>query len=116
MHQIRPFDKSDDFEYSIQMFVSVVLDPSGVESAKALATILARFSFRKVQRACWECASLNEPQLVVLKREMDSVTDYYDKVRLYQFPVSGAFAITELHHKKWRRCVLGAAPAEQRVS
>ncbi len=91
------------------MFVSVVLDPSGVESAKALATILARYCFKKIQRACWECMSLNEQQLATLKREIDNVTDYYDKIRMYQFPVNNAFAITELHHKKWRRCVLGTS-------
>ncbi len=92
------------------MFVSVVLDPGGMDSAKTMASILARYSFKKVQRACWECMKINEGQLSSLKREIDTVTDYYDTVRIYQFPISGNFAITELRHKKWRRCVLGAAP------
>jgi len=92
------------------MFVSVVLDPGGMESAKAIANILARFSFKKIQRACWECMNINEAQLVALKREIDGVTDYYDKVRIYQFPINTNFAITELLHKKWRRCVLGVSP------
>ncbi len=108
MQQIRPFDKAGNFEYSIQMFVSVVLDPGGVESAKSLATILSRYSFKKIQRACWECMSITESQLANLKREIDSVTDYYDKLRIYQFPINESFAITELNHKKWRRCVIAS--------
>ena len=89
------------------MFVSVVLDPGGMDSAKALAAILSRYSFKKIQRAVWECMTLNETQLSSLKREIDSVTDYYDTLRIYQFPVNNNFAITELRHKKWQRCVLG---------
>ena len=38
------------------------------------------------------------------------VTDYYDTVRIYQFPIAGNFAITELRHKRWKRCLLGASP------
>ncbi|MBR6912982.1 MAG: CRISPR-associated protein Cas2 [Treponema sp.] len=96
------------------MFVSVVLDPGRMDSAKAMATILARYSFKKIQRACWECMNINEAQLASLKREIDGVTDYYDKLRIYQFPVNTNFAITELLHKKWRRCVLGASPDSQK--
>ena len=91
------------------MFVSVVLDPGGIESAKAIAGVLARYNFKKIQRACWETMQLSESQLTVLKREIDSVTDYYDTVRIYQFPINTNFAITELRHKKWKRCVLGRA-------
>ena len=58
------------------MFVSVVLDPSNVENARAEAAVLTRFGFNKVQRACWETMSLSENQLNLLKRELDSVTDY----------------------------------------
>ncbi|MBQ0052243.1 MAG: CRISPR-associated protein Cas2 [Treponema sp.] len=95
------------------MFISVVLDPGGIDSAKAIAAILSRYSFKKVQKACWECMSLNESQLTVLKREIDGVTDYYDTLRIYQFPVNNNFAITELRHKKWQRCILGSAPAKK---
>ncbi len=104
------FDKINPFVYSYKMFVSVVLDPGGIESAKSIAGILSRYNFKKIQRACWETMQLNESQLTVLKREIDSVTDYYDTVRIYQFPINNNFAITELRHKKWKRCVLGRSP------
>jgi CRISPR-associated protein Cas2 len=86
------------------MFVSVVLDPGRVDSARDLAAILSRYHFRKIQRACWECIQIGEQQLTDLKREIDQVTDYYDTIRMYQYPVNGCFAITELNHKKWKRC------------
>ena len=90
------------------MFVSVVLDPGGIDSAKALAEILGSFNFKKIQKACWETMQINEVQLTNLKREIDSVTDYYDTLRIYQFPVNSNFAITELRHKQWKRSVYGA--------
>ena len=88
------------------MFVSVVLDPGGQESAKDMSEILATFGFEKVQRACWESSSVNEQTVSQLKQEIDRVTDYYDCVRLYQYPVDEVFAITVLAKKKWTRVVV----------
>lgn len=88
------------------MFVSVVLDPGGIDSAKSLAHILDQFGFKKIQRACWEHTAISELQYNNLRRDIDRVTDYYDTVRIYQFPVEGAFAVTELKQKKWRRCLI----------
>ena len=94
------------------MFVSVVLDPGGVDTAQSLASVLAHYGFHKVQRACWESADVGVMQLSQLKREIDRVTNYYDTVRMYQYPMQGMFSITELHRKKWRRCLLKADDAE----
>lgn len=88
------------------MFVSVVLDPGGMESARSLVFILSQFGFKKIQRACWESGTMTERQLRKLKKEIDRVTDYYDIVRLYQYPIEGMLAITSLKRKKWRRCML----------
>ena len=89
------------------MFVSVMLDPGGLDSSKAIASVLTRFGFKKVQRACWESMQISQTQLAVLKRELDIATDYYDTIRIYQFPVNGNFAITELRQKKWKKAVFG---------
>ncbi len=88
------------------MFVSVVLDPGGVDSARALATILTQYGFKKVQRSCYECTSFLEKNLSSLKKDMDRVTDYYDVIRMYQYPVEGMVAITTLNQKKWQRIML----------
>ena len=40
------------------------------------------------------------------------MTDYYDKLRIYQFPINGLFVITEMKQKKWRKCQFsGSAPS-----
>ena len=88
------------------MFVSVVLDPGGEDSARHLAELLATYGFEKVQRACWESVTISDQILVRLKQEIDSLTDYYDSVRLYQFPVEGSMAVTVLSKKKWKRILV----------
>lgn len=91
------------FVYYEIMFVSVVTDPDSNDTAGELAKLLTRFGFQKVQRACWESTKIDDSHLAELKREIDRVTNYYDIVRLYQFPVEGMFAVTELKQKKWKR-------------
>lgn len=86
------------------MFVSVVLDPGGIDSARLLVSVLIHAGFKKIQRACWESMSVTEADLTSLKKEIDRVTDYYDTVRIYQFPLNGMFVITELKQKRWKRC------------
>lgn len=88
------------------MFVSVMLDPGGEESARLLADVLATWGFDKVQRACWESATVSESSLIQIKQEIDRVTDYYDTVRLYQYPVEGVLAITVLSKKSWKRILV----------
>lgn len=88
------------------MFVSVVLDPGGEESARNLAEVLASWAFEKVQRACWESVTISEASLAKLKQEIDRVTDYYDAVRMYQYPVGGSMVLTYLSKKKWKRIVI----------
>jgi len=86
------------------MFVSVVLDPGGIDSARSLVSVLVHSGFKKIQRACWESMSVSEKDLASLKKEIDRVTDYYDTIRIYQFPLNGMFVITELKQKRWKRC------------
>ncbi len=88
------------------MFVSVIVEPGGVDSAKALNELLVQSGYTKIQRACWENPKEDEKGLTELKKNIDGVTDYYDKIRLYQFPIDGMFVITELVKKKWRKCAL----------
>ncbi len=93
------------------MFVSVVIDPGGKDSASNLAEVLAGNGFERVQRACWESVTMTDDGLITLKKDIDRVTDYYDVVRLYQYPIQGVLAITTLYKKKWRR-VLVRPPAK----
>jgi len=86
------------------MFVSVVLDPGSIDTAKALVNLLTQMGFTKAQRSCYENMKVGIDDLATLKREIDRITDYYDSIRIYQFPVNDLFVITELKEKKWRKC------------
>ena len=88
------------------MFVSVMIDPGGEESAAHLSELLTFHGFERMQRVCWESVTVNEKQLISLKREIDLVTDYYDVVRIYQYPVEGVLAISALAKKKWRKLLI----------
>ena len=88
------------------MFVSVVLDPSSMDTARSLSSVLTHFGFMKIQRACWEHTALTLDSFNSLRKEIDRVTDYYDTIRIYQYPLEGKMAVTELAKKKWKRCLL----------
>ncbi len=88
------------------MFVSVVVEPGSIDSGEAIVSILSQTGFVKVQKACWENMRVNDSVLKKLKKDLDAVTDYYDKIRFYQFPIDGMFVITELKQKKWKKCQL----------
>ena len=81
------------------MFVSIMIDPGGEESAAHLSELLTFHGFERMQRVCWESVTVNEKQLVSLKREIDRITDYYDVIRIYQYPVEGVLAISTLAKK-----------------
>lgn len=83
-----------------------MLDPGGEEAAIRLAEILTFHGFKRVQRACWESVAIGEKQLLALKREIDRVTDYYDVIRIYQYPMEGVLAISTLAKKKWRKLLV----------
>lgn len=88
------------------MFVSVVCDMGNEDSRGALYNLLPQYGFERVQKACFECASLSDQRLASLKRDIDRITDAYDTIRIYQYPLEGTLAITVLKSNKWRRIVV----------
>lgn len=86
------------------MFVSVLIEPGSLESGKSMIDILSKYGFQKIQRSCWESVKISEDEVTRLKVELDNVTDYYDKIRFYQYPVNSCFVISEMKQKKWRKC------------
>ncbi len=87
------------------MFVSVALDPGSEERAKSLADLLARYGYDKVQRGLWESSTVTQASLDRLKRDLDRLTDAYDRTRIYQYPVDGTMVISSLKDKKWRKII-----------
>lgn len=88
------------------MFVSVIIDPGSKDAAVRLAELLTFYGFERMQRSVWESYTISEKTLTNLKHDIDKETDYYDIVRIYQYPVEGAFSITTLHKKKWQRLLV----------
>ncbi len=110
------FDKILRLFYAVFMFVSVVLDPGSPDTARAMVSLLTQMGFKKAQRSCYESMKVSVDDLSKLKREIDRVTDYYDSVRFYQFPVGGMFVITELKEKRWRKCQFQGNPAPAKTA
>jgi CRISPR-associated protein Cas2 len=94
------------------MFVSVICDLGSEDSRSAVFSLLPQYGFEKVQRACFESGRMSEKQLAALKRDIDKVTDYYDTVRIYQYPVDGILAISVLKQNQWRRIMVKAPSAK----
>ena len=88
------------------MFVSIMADMGSEDSRSALYNLLPQYGFERAQKACFECASIKERDLLALKREIDRLTDSYDSIRLYQYPVDGTLAISILKDNKWKRVLV----------
>jgi CRISPR-associated protein Cas2 len=41
-----------------------------------------------------------------LKRELDRLTDSYDTLRFYQYPMEDTLVISVLKEKRWRKTVI----------
>lgn len=88
------------------MFVSIACDMGNEDSRAALYNLLPQYGFERVQKACFECSAITDQRLAALKRDIDKVTDSYDTLRIYQYPIEGTLAITVLKNNKWRRIVV----------
>jgi len=92
----------------IVMFVAVACDFASDDHRKTGQDLLGQYGFRKVLKDSFESTALSETALGRLKRDLDRITDSYDSIRLYQYPVEGTLAITVLKEKKWRRLIVKA--------
>ncbi len=41
-----------------------------------------------------------------MKKELDGLTDSYDSLRIYQYPLEDTLVVSSLKEKKWRKLVL----------
>jgi len=85
------------------MFISAACDMGSEDSRIKVASLLVQYGFKKVQKNLFETTTLNEKNLARFKIEVDKLTDSYDILRLYQYPIDGTLVITLLEAKKWRR-------------
>lgn len=88
------------------MFVSVIVEPGSDGRLEEIDALLEQYGFREIQKGLWESTRIMEKYLSRLKRDIDRKTDYYDKVRMYQYPLEGSLAITSLIQKRWKRVLV----------
>lgn len=94
------------------MFVCVVCECANDDHEAEVHKILKMYGFTAVLDQTFESTALNERTLLRLKRELDKVTDYYDTIRFYQYPLEEKFTISVLQRKKWKKIVIH--PEERR--
>jgi CRISPR-associated protein Cas2 len=88
------------------MFVSIVIDLGNEDSEKIVQNLLFRYGFKQIQKNTFESLTINENNLSRLKLDLDRSTDFYDSIRIYQYPIDGRLVITSLMEKRWRRNIL----------
>jgi CRISPR-associated endonuclease Cas2 len=88
------------------MFVSVTYDLSGEDSQNKIREILIFYGFKEVLSGVFETNKIMENTLKRLKRDIDRISDHYDRVRFYQYPYDGQMVITMLEKKNWKRIIL----------
>ncbi len=88
------------------MFVSVTCEIVDDDNREKAYHLLGQYGFKEILKNIHEAFNITEKSLLRLKRDIDRVTDYYDTIRFYQYPVDGTLVITFLKNKKWRKIIL----------
>ena len=88
------------------MFVAVACDLGNAERLASVGNLLLQYGFRKLQQNLYESAVISEKSLLRLKKELDGLTDSYDSLRFYQYPLEDTLVVSSLKEKKWRKLVL----------
>ena len=88
------------------MFVAVACDLGNADHLGSVGNLLLQYGFRKLQQNLYESAVISEKSLQRLKKELDGLTDSYDSLRFYQYPLEDTLVVSSLKEKKWRKLVL----------
>ena len=95
------------------MLVAVACDLGSEDHQRRVQASLAEYGFKKVHEGLYESFKINDNGLLRLKRELDRLTDSYDSLRFYQYPMDGTLVISELKEKKWRKTVVSTNRQER---
>jgi CRISPR-associated protein Cas2 len=88
------------------MFVSVILDMSNTEHQEAAEKILKIFGFKEGGKNIFESLTIGDATLARLKRDLDKISDSYDVIYFYQFPMEETLVISSLNKKHWKRRII----------
>jgi CRISPR-associated protein Cas2 len=85
------------------MFVAVILELASEDNRVRVRDLIRQYGFKSVMGNLHESHTIAEDRLNRLKKDIDRVTDSYDRVRFYQYPYEDTLIVTDLKGKKWRR-------------
>ncbi len=88
------------------MFVAIVCGFANEDHKQKGEDLILQYGFKRLMDNLFESTTISERYLVKLKRDLDTITDSYDTLRFYQFPVEDTFAISYLKDKKWRKLIV----------
>ena len=88
------------------MFAAVCCDIASADHQQAISVLLGQYGFKKMLKDVYEHISINKLYLKKLKRDIDKLTDSYDIVRIYQYPMDNTLVISSLKSKKWRKLLI----------
>ena len=88
------------------MFVAVSCDLGNPDHRERVRELLLQYGFKKLQENLFESTGITEKALLRLKKELDGLTDSYDSLRFYQYPLEDTLVVSSLKEKKWRKLVL----------
>jgi CRISPR-associated protein Cas2 len=88
------------------MFVAVACDLGNADHLGSVNNLLLQYGFRKLQQNLYESAVINAKSLLRLKKELDGLTDSYDSLRIYQYPLQDTLVVSSLKEKRWRKLVM----------
>ena len=94
------------------MFVAVACDLGSEDRRKRVHSSLVEYGFKKVHEGLYESFTINDSGLLRLKRELDRMTDSYDSLSFYQYPMEKHLVISVLKEKKWRKTVVSTKRGE----
>ena len=90
------------------MFVAIACDLGSEDHRESVHRLLLQYGLKRVQDGAYESVTINAEALLRLKKELDRLTDAYDSLRIYQFPMEGGLVVTSLKDKKWRKTVVSS--------
>ena len=100
------FDTLRRYSYTVAVFVAIACEFVNEEHKNEVYSLLKQYGFSRTAGEVFESVSFRAELLPRLKRDIDRRTDSYDKVRMYQYPLDGVFAVTSLTDKRWRKTIM----------
>jgi len=85
------------------MFVSINCDFSNDDHEKQISDLLLQYGFKRIMPRFFESTAISKEGLDRVKKDIDRHTDYYDTIRIYQYPLESTLVISYLKEKKWKK-------------